>query len=262
MKEYKFNISITEKCNLRCPHCYTRNKKGSLTKEKVDTIIENLEDGLTRVKIEGGEPYSEKELFYYTISKFRERFPNADIRANSNGVAFYEDRNTIIKEADLLHSLGLSKLRISLDKFHEDGWANLEKVSSIQKVLEEVGHPLETKYMSLTQALAIGNAEDLPEEQKEKRNCMNHTECLDNPYFFTDIKGNLYTCCWRLIPPLGNLLESKLKDLYENMDEMQKRLLSGDVRFLATNKNLSEVLNNWGECMLCKEVFQNAGTKK
>ena len=53
MKEYKFNISITEKCNLRCPHCYTRNKQGSLTREEVDIIIGNLEDGLTRVKIEG-----------------------------------------------------------------------------------------------------------------------------------------------------------------------------------------------------------------
>ena len=88
MKEYKFNISITEKCNLHCPHCYTRNKQGSLTMAEVDTIIGNLEDGLTRVKIEGGEPYSERGLFYYTIQQFRQRFPEAEIRANSNGVAF------------------------------------------------------------------------------------------------------------------------------------------------------------------------------
>jgi sulfatase maturation enzyme AslB (radical SAM superfamily) len=258
MKEYKFNISITEKCNLRCPHCYTRNKEGSLTRKKVDTIIGNLEDGLTRVKIEGGEPYSKRNLFYYTIKKFKQRFPNAEIRANSNGVAFYKDRDTIIAEADLLYSLGLNKLRISLDKFHEDGGADLEKVSSIKRILEEIKHPLEVKYMSLTQALAIGNAEDLPEEQKEKRNCMNHSECLDNPYFFTDIKGNLYTCCWRIIPPLGNLLESKLKDLYDNMDVMQRKLLSGDVTFLITNADSQKVLENLGECMLCKEVFQNA----
>jgi len=257
MKEYKFNISITEKCNLRCPHCYTRNKQGSLTIEEVDTIIGNLEDGLTRVKIEGGEPYSERELFYYTIKQFRQRFPNADIRANSNSVAFYQDRDTIIKEADKLYKLGISKLRISLDKFHEDGGANLEKISSVQKVLEEIKHPLEVKYMSLTQALAIGAAEDLPEEQKERRNCMNHPECLNNPYFFTDIRGNLYTCCWRLIPPIGNILKSRLWDLYDNMDEMQRRLLAGDAKFLATTQKSLDILSNWGECMLCKEVFRN-----
>ena len=262
MKEYKFNISITEECNLRCPHCYTRNKEGSLTRREVDTIIGNLEDGLTRVKIEGGEPYSERELFYYTIQQFKKRFPNAEIRMNSNGVAFYKDRGTIIQEADKLYSLGVNKLRISLDKFHEDGGADLEKVSSIQRVLEEIKHPLEVKYMSLTQALAIGNAEDLPEEQKEKRNCMNHSECLDNPYFFTDIKGNLYTCCWRIIPSLGNILKSRLKDLYNNMNAIQRKLLSGDVKFLVTNSNLQTILDNLGECMLCKEVFQNAKSKK
>ncbi len=259
MREYKFNISITEKCSLHCPHCYTRNKKGSLTAAGVDTIIGNLEDGLTRVKIEGGEPYSERELFYYTIQQFRQRFPDAEIRANSNGVAFYKDKNTIIREADKLYSLGVRKLRISLDKFHEDGGADLEKVSSIKPILEEINHPIEVKYMSLTQALAIGIAEDLQEEQKEKRNCMNHPGCLDNPYFFTDIKGNLYTCCWRLIPPIGNLLKSRLRDLYDNMNEMQRRLLSGDVKFLATNSHLLKVSNDFGECMLCKEVFQNCG---
>ena len=257
MKEYKFNISITEKCNLRCPHCYTRNKKGSLTPEDVDIIIGNLEDGLTRVKIEGGEPYSERELFYYTIQRFRQRFPEAEIRANSNGVAFYRDRDTIIQEADKLYSLGVKRLRISLDKFHEDGGADLEKVASIKDILEEIRHPLDVKYMSLTQALAIGNAEDLPEEQKEIKNCMNHPECLDNPYFFTDIKGNLYTCCWRLIPPIGNLFQSRLRDLYINMNEMQRKLLSGKVKFLATNPHLLKVAEDLGECMLCKEVFRN-----
>lgn len=261
MKEYKFNISITEECNLRCPHCYTRNKEGSLTENQVDKLIENLDDGLTRVKIEGGEPYCERELFYSTIKKFRQRFPKAEIRANSNGVAFYKDKDTIIREADKLYSLGVKKLRISLDKFHEYGGANLIKVESIKKILDEIKHPLDVKYMSLTQALAIGTAEDLPEEQKEKRNCMNHKGCLKNPYFFTDIKGNLYTCCWRLIPPIGNLLESKLKNLYNNVNSMQKKLLSGNVKFLATDSNLLRVLEDWGECMLCKEVFKNNGRK-
>lgn len=255
MKEYKFNISITEECNLHCPHCYTRNKKGALTRGQVDTIVGNLADGLTRVKIEGGEPYVARKLFYHTIQRFKERFPLAEIRVNSNGVAFYKNRKTIIKEADRLHTLGVSRLRVSLDQFHKDGGANLEKVASIQQVLQEINHPLEVRYMSLTQALAIGNAEDLPEEQKEKRGCMNDPGCSDNPYFFTDIKGNVYACCWRLIPPIGNLLESKLIDIVNGMNEMQRRLLVGDVRFLATTPAALQVLQDWGECMLCKHVF-------
>jgi organic radical activating enzyme len=256
MKQYKFNISITEKCNLRCPHCYTRNKHGSLTNREVETIIGNLEEGLTRVKIEGGEPYSERELFYFTIQQFRKRFPEAEIRVNSNGVVFSKNRDMIIQEADKLYSLGVRKLRISLDRFHEEGGADLENVASILPILKEIKHPLEIKYMSLSQALAIGTAEDLPEEQKERRNCMNNPGCLENPYFFTDIKGNLYTCCWRLVPPLGNLLQSRLSDLYANMNEMQIKLLSGNVRFLARDSHLLKVAEDLGECMLCKEVFR------
>lgn len=60
------------------------------------------------------------------------------------------------------------------------------------------------------------------------------------------------------MPPLGNLLKQRLGDLYYNMDEMQRRLLSGDVKFLATTPDLLKVSNDLGECMLCKEIFQNA----
>ena len=255
MENYRFNISITEKCNLRCPHCYTARKKGSLTLDKVDTIVGNLEDGLTRVKIEGGEVYSERELFYHTIKKFRERFGEAEIRVNTNGVAFYKTRESIIEEADRLHSMGVSRLRVSLDKFHEDGGADLDRVKAIGEVLDGVGHPLEVRYMSLTQAVPIGTAESLPEDQKEKRDCMNSQSDVDNPYFFVDIRGDLYTCCWKLIPPIGNLFISRLGDLYAGMGEIQRRLLAGDVVHLATTPDLRRLGEEKGECMLCKEVF-------
>ncbi len=258
MKGYKFNISITEKCNLRCPHCYTRNKKGSLTKGQVNSIVNNLEEGIFRVKIEGGEPYSERELFYYTIRKFKERFGDSiEIRANTNGVAFYKDRETIIEEADRLYDMGVKRLRISLDEFHEKGGANLEKVKSIKTTLEEIQHPLEIRYMSLNQALAIGNAENLQEHQKEKRNCMNSPGCLETPYFFTDIKGDLYTCCWRLIPPMGNLLVSKIGNICENMDDLQKELLVGDLSQIVSTPHLKNIQKEKGDCMACKEVFRN-----
>ena len=255
MREYKFNISITEECNLRCPHCYTKSKKGSLTQEQVDIIVGNLDYGLTRVKIEGGEVYMQRDLFYHTIRKFREKFLNAEIRVNTNGVEFYDNEDTIIAEAERLWNLGVKRIRVSLDEFHAEGGADLEKVASIRRVLTKIGHPLEVRYMSLTQALAMGNAEDLPDSQKERRGCMNDPDCLVNPYFFTDIRGDLYTCCWRLIPPLGNLLKSRLKDLVENMDTLQRKLLSGKIASLATTPDLQRVLKEWGECMLCKAVF-------
>ena len=255
MNKYKFNISITEKCNLHCPHCYTRNKTGSLTFLQVDTILDNLANGLTRVKIEGGEPYCERELFYHTIRGFSSRFPQAEIRVNSNGVAFYADKDTILREADMLYSLGVRRLRVSLDKFHEQGGADLRKVAQIQEVLLEKQHPLDVRYMSIDQALPIGVAEDLPASQKERRNCMNDKGCLQNPYFFCDIRGNVFTCCWRLIPPLGNLLTGALENIWNRMDATHRTLASGDVKAFATTDGLRQLIEDKGECMLCKEVF-------
>ena len=46
------------------------------------------------------------------------------------------------------------------------------------------------------------------------------------------------------------------------MDEMQKRLLVGDVRFLATTQKALDILTNWGECMLCKDTFYKDGKKQ
>jgi hypothetical protein len=213
MKGYKFNLSITEKCNLACPHCYTRNRTDSLRPEQINTIVENLADGCSRVKLEGGEAYCERELLYHTIRRFRERFPNAEIRINTNGVSFYDNKETILREADRLYSLGVRRIRLSLDKFHEEGGANLIKVASIKEILETQEHPLEVGFLSLAQAFAIGRAEDLPEEQKERVNCKNDQSCVENPYFFTDVHGNVYICGWKIIPPLGNLLKSRLIDL-------------------------------------------------
>ncbi|MCU0642168.1 MAG: radical SAM protein [archaeon] len=262
MKEYRFNLNLTQKCNLRCPHCYNSNKKGSLTREQVDTIIGNLEDNLIRLKIEGGEVYCERELFYYTLRRFRDRFGKSfHLGVNTNGVAFYQSRDNVLQEADKLYNLGVNKIRISLDKFHEDGGADLEKVRSIKRFLDEVHHPLDVGYLSLTVAMPIGEAEKLLEHQKEKRDCMNGPDCLDNPYFFTDILGNLYTCCWRLVPPIGNILTARLGDIYKGMSKSDRKILAGEIKPFASTPQLQRILSEEGECRLCKEAFKDARPK-
>jgi hypothetical protein len=41
------------------------------------------------------------------------------------------------------------------------------------------------------------------------------------------------------------------------MSDIQKRILAGDVRFLARDSRLERIAKEQGECMVCKEVFQN-----
>ncbi|MBU2522996.1 MAG: 4Fe-4S cluster-binding domain-containing protein [Nanoarchaeota archaeon] len=258
MRGYNLCFVLTNKCNLRCPHCYQEDKNASLTEAQIGKIIENLDDCADRIDLEGGEVYCEREKFYSTIKLFRGRFgDHLSLRVNTNGVAFYENRETILKEADLLHSLGVDSLRISAGKFHSAGGADRDKTNLIEKVLEDEKHPLKVKYLNLSQAIAIGSAESLPESQQEKRACMNKPGCLEYPHFFSDVLGNVYTCTWRITPPIGNLLTEKLGSAFNRLEDIQKKILVGDVRSFAKDDYLKKVLDSRGECMLCKEVFKN-----
>ncbi len=259
MKKYDLLMVLTEKCNLNCSHCYQTKKKDSLNFAEVDKILDNLPKNLARVSLEGGEVYCEKNLLYYTIKEFRKHFGrDFTLRIETNGVAFYENEDIILKEADTLIKLGVDNLRISLDEFHFMGGANKKKLLAISAVLKNKNHPLKVKYLSLDQAVAIGNAENLPNNKKQVRACMNRPNCTDHPYFFTDVLGNVYTCPWRMIPKIGNLKENKLIEMINNLDHIQQNILVGNIEALIHgNEELQEIKETKGECMVCKEIFKN-----
>ena len=60
--EYYFDFS--NKCNLRCPHCYNSKHLGKITmpEESVSAIIDEMYDlGVMRLHLAGGEPTIEKK---------------------------------------------------------------------------------------------------------------------------------------------------------------------------------------------------------
>lgn len=71
-------IEITEKCNLKCRHCYNESdeqKKISLTISDFKFVIDNLlKLGIKKIQIIGGEPFiigqKLKEMIDYTTGKF------------------------------------------------------------------------------------------------------------------------------------------------------------------------------------------------
>jgi len=261
MKEYDLVMILTEKCNLRCQHCYMEKSQNSLRKSDVDKILDHLPNNLARVSLEGGEVYCERDLLYYTIEKFRGKFGrNFNLRVLTNGVAFYDSPQTIIKEAGTLEELGADNIRVSLDEFHFVGGADERKLLSIGQILGEADHPLKVSYLSLDNAVAVGNAERLPEGKKQIRRCMNKSDCVDHPYLFTDINGNVYTCPWRITPPLGNLLEETLSNMYAEANELQQRILVGDISsIVGANEHFKTIQRVKGECMVCKEIFRRDG---
>ncbi len=263
MRQYDFLMVLTEKCNLDCPHCYQAKKGRSLTTAQVDRIADNLSANLSRLSLEGGEVYMERDLFYYAVRKFRKvHGPDFFLRVETNGTFFYDDESHILREADFLVSMGVNEIKISMDNFHKLGGADLEKLAAIGNVLGSRNHPMKFKYLSLHEAVAVGNAESLPSAQKQVRRCMNKPDCLDHPYFFSDVMGNIYTCPWRIVPSFGNIITHPLDNLAKGLsDPLQRAILVGDIKSMAAlsgKERLYDLISGaGGECMVCKEACKD-----
>lgn len=81
-------LTITEKCNHKCSHCYNawRNLsqgKGQLSSWQREYILHELiKNQVTYVTLTGGEPLMDKESLFWFIEKFREN--NIGIGLNTN----------------------------------------------------------------------------------------------------------------------------------------------------------------------------------
>jgi 12,18-didecarboxysiroheme deacetylase len=107
--------NVTQRCNLRCVHCYAQSKdmeyKNELTTEEGKALIDDLaEFGCPVILFSGGEPLMRKDL------------PELAGYARSKGIrAVISTNGTMITEemAKKLKDIGLSYVGISLDGMRE-----------------------------------------------------------------------------------------------------------------------------------------------
>ncbi len=107
--------NVTQRCNLRCVHCYAHSKdieyKNELTTEEGKALIDDLADfGCPVILFSGGEPLMRKDL------------PELAGYARSKGIrAVISTNGTMITEAmaKKLKDIGLSYVGISLDGMRE-----------------------------------------------------------------------------------------------------------------------------------------------
>lgn len=84
----RVELTITEKCNHRCVHCYNawRNSssgRGGMTDEAFERIMEQLvKNGVIYATITGGEPLTDPNLMFRFLDAFRENGIGAGINTN------------------------------------------------------------------------------------------------------------------------------------------------------------------------------------
>lgn len=113
---HQITFDITNKCNLRCLHCYNSSgenlqSKEELTDEEVLNFISEFENiRLLNFCFCGGEPLLRKDLIVKSIKKLKV-YGCQNIAMVSNG--FFLNENIL----DELIYVGLTKIQISLDGF-------------------------------------------------------------------------------------------------------------------------------------------------
>lgn len=92
------NLSITERCNLRCSHCYSdagisASRKDEMNTKEITKIIDNFcKIGINRstvdLAITGGEPLLRKDIIEIVqyVAKFQQKEKISKIMLNSNGI--------------------------------------------------------------------------------------------------------------------------------------------------------------------------------
>lgn len=113
---HQITFDITNKCNLRCLHCYNSSGENLQSQNELsDLEVLNFIDEFADVKLLnfcfcGGEPLLRKSLVLESIDKLK-KYNCQNIAMVSNG--FFLDEYTL----DELISKGLTKIQISLDGF-------------------------------------------------------------------------------------------------------------------------------------------------
>ena len=132
-------ISVTDKCNFRCPYCMPKeifganykylSKQSTLTSEEVirsATIFRSL--GISKIRITGGEPTLRMDLL--EIIQGINSIGGIDIAMTTNG-------SLLTTLAQDLRRAGLGRLTVSLDAVDDTTFSKMSDVSiSLDKVLD------------------------------------------------------------------------------------------------------------------------------
>jgi molybdenum cofactor biosynthesis protein A len=128
-------ISLTERCNLRCKYCMPaegislRDKSHFMTSEEIVEMAKIFVGlGVNKIRITGGEPLIKKDIA--NILTQLSDLP-VEIAITTNAVV-------LDKHLDLLGSLGIRKLNISLDSLNEQVFNELSRRNYFQQIVQNI----------------------------------------------------------------------------------------------------------------------------
>ena len=130
-------VSVTERCNFRCQYCMPEKPfswvphENLLTYEELFEFIKvAVDEGVTKIRITGGEPLLRKNLEVF-IKMINDYAPHVDLALTSNGFLL-EDAAQKLKDA------GLKRINISLDSLKKEVAHHIAQKDVLDQVLRGI----------------------------------------------------------------------------------------------------------------------------
>ena len=134
-------VSVTKRCNLRCPYCHregqelpVEGKVIEMTPDEIARLVRiavNLE--IRNVKLTGGEPLVRKDITEI-VSKIGEISGVKDFSMTTNGTL-------LAKYAEELHEAGLKRVNVNIPTLRADVYSKLTG-GSLDNVLNGIGEAI------------------------------------------------------------------------------------------------------------------------
>ncbi|KAJ8678828.1 hypothetical protein QAD02_014615 [Eretmocerus hayati] len=138
-------ISVTERCNLRCTYCMPANGVELTKKEKILTTNEIVtlaslfvEEGVTKIRLTGGEPTVRKDIVDI-VAQLKQIKGLQTLAMTSNGL-------TLVRQLPSLQRAGLDLLNISLDTLRPERFERFTRRKGWAKVIASIDLALQLGY--------------------------------------------------------------------------------------------------------------------
>ncbi|XP_067681894.1 molybdenum cofactor biosynthesis protein 1-like isoform X2 [Haliotis asinina] len=140
-------ISLTERCNLRCQYCMPQDgvqltpKQMLLSTDEILALSQMfVKEGITKIRLTGGEPTVRKDLV--DILKGLDSLRSEGLKS----IAMTTNAITLSRRLSLYQAAGLDQLNISLDTLIPPKFEFITRRKGFDKVLEGIDKALELGY--------------------------------------------------------------------------------------------------------------------
>lgn len=186
-------IAVTDRCNLRCYYCMPESGIDYLPRQELMTYEEILrivsvfsEQGISKIRITGGEPFLRKDLMYL-IKKITKIPAIKEVNITSNGTL-------LIDKIDQLKRLGINSINLSLDTLNAERFYKITRRNDFTKVMNCLDALLKADFKVKINmvVLASQNTEDIiPMVELAKHKNIDIRFIEEMPFNGTDGKGNI-----------------------------------------------------------------------